>query len=52
MKKLKVGLSIGIANANKNDVIEVEDDATPAEMQQALEDWAGNYIDFWYEVVE
>lgn len=52
MKKLKVGLSIGFVGADHHDEIEVEDDATPEDMQQALADWAGNYIDYWYEVAE
>ena len=42
--KLKVGLSIGLV-ADREDELEIEDGATPEDMQQALQDWASDYIE-------
>lgn len=53
--KLNVKLDTGFANAQHTDVIDVEvdDDATEEETNQALEDatreWAFNFIDYSYE---
>jgi len=52
MKKLNVFLSIGFVGATKEDEIEVEDDATEEQIQEALADWSSNYIDTWYEAAE
>ena len=52
---VKVFLSIGISNAERSDVftIEVEDDATEDEINEAKElaaiDWANNFIEVWTE---
>lgn len=54
MPKLKVELSIGIANASQNDVIDIDNDEWAAcendEQREKLKDsywkdWAWNYID-------
>jgi hypothetical protein len=55
--KIKVHLSIGIAGAVHNDVIEIDipDDATEEVVNQikdeACEDWANNFIDLgWTDI--
>lgn len=51
MKRIKVGLSIGLV-ADRQDVIEVDDDATEQDIEQEVKDWASNYIEFWHEHAE
>lgn len=56
--KFKVHLDTGFVTAEHRDEleIEVEDDATEEQIQQALDaearDWAMNKIEYWYEIIE
>ncbi len=52
MKKIKVYLTIGLATCRHDDVIEVEDDATQEDIDQAVHEWAHNYIDFGGELAD
>lgn len=57
MAKFKVNLSIGYANANQEDIIEIDDEflegKTDKEKDEYLNymtrEWAFNYIDWSYE---
>lgn len=50
MRKIKVKLTIGIGNAFHTGTIEVEDEATDEDIQDAADQWANNYIDVsWSE---
>jgi hypothetical protein len=50
MRVIKVKLSIGYPTATHSDTIEVEDDATEEEIDDAAQEWAQNYIDIgWSE---
>ena len=46
MRKIYASLGIGISNASQNDELEVDDDATDEEIDEAVRDWANNYIDY------
>lgn len=56
--KIKTHLSIGYANANREDELElqVDDDATPEEIEkdaeQLVNDWSTNYIDLGFQIIE
>ena len=59
--KLKVRLGIGYANANHEDVIDIPDEEVEAcktdeereeLFNEACYEWAGNYIETWFEVVK
>lgn len=53
---IEVSLSIGFAGASRRDKLEVEvdTDATEAEIhaacQEAVDEWANNYIDYGYSI--
>ena len=47
--KIKVGLSIGYCNADRDDEIEVEDGSSDEEIQEEVSYWASNYIETWWE---
>lgn len=58
--KIKVKLSIGYCNADQDDILEIDDSEleglTDAQRESYLmeqtKEWANNYIEYWYEVVE
>jgi hypothetical protein len=52
MKKYRVWLNTGFAGVNNEDVIEIEDDATPEEIEEQCKDLAFNDIDWGYEEIE
>ncbi len=45
MRTIYVHLSIGYPTAVRDDEIEVEDDATDEQIDQDVQEWAGNYIE-------
>ncbi len=47
--KIKVGLSIGLSNADQKDVLEMPDDCTEEEIEQEVNDWANNYIEVYWK---
>lgn len=57
MAKFKFSLTIGYPTAMEVDTIEIDDselvDLSPEDrkkyIQEALEEWAGNYVEMWYE---
>lgn len=50
MRRIKVYLGIGFANADHSEVLEVEDDVPDSEIQEMVEEWANNYIEIdWTE---
>lgn len=50
-RTIKVKLSIGYPTAVHRDELEVEDDATEADIEQVVSEWAWNYIAIdWDEV--
>lgn len=60
MKTIRIDayLSIGYANANRNDLLEIEvdDNATleqiEKEAEQAVNDWSSNFIDLGFEILD
>ena len=52
MKKYRVWLNTGFAGVNNEDVIEIDDDATPEEIDEQCRDYAFNDIDWGYEEIE
>lgn len=46
MKKVSCYLTIGYPGASHEDVLEFKDDATDAEIEQDVADWAHNYIEY------
>lgn len=54
MRKIKIWVSTGYVGASKEEVFEVEDDATDEEINDiALEILFGSMIDFnWHEIEE
>jgi hypothetical protein len=57
--KIKVGLSIGLMD-DQRDTLEIPNEEleglTPEQIEdvceQWLNDWASNYLDMWFEVIE
>lgn len=49
--KIKVGLSIGYPTAKHEDVIEVPDDATDEECEEACIEWSYNFVNTYWEKV-
>ena len=47
--KIKVGVSMGLSGCKIEDVIEVEDNATAEEVEEAAREWTFNHIEWWYE---
>lgn len=43
--KVNVTLSIGYPSAQHEDVLELDDNVTDAEIDQEVQDWANNYIE-------
>lgn len=52
MKQVKVGCSMGLSGCRKEDVLELEDDATDDEIEQAAREWAFGNFEWWYETDE
>lgn len=53
MKRIKFFLGIGFRNANQEEIMEFEDDATDEEIDETFEDWKSNYIDAsWWNADE
>jgi hypothetical protein len=61
MPKLRVKLGIGISNAYKEEILDIDDDAwnactTDEEREKLLDEyadeWAGNYIDLGYSLIQ
>ena len=50
MKTVYVTLSIGLSNAERADEIEVEDDATEEQIEEAAREWAHNYIEIGWDI--
>ena len=49
MRKIKAYLSIGFVN-DQTITFEVEDNATDEEIEDMVQDWANEHIDYgWYE---
>lgn len=46
MKEIKVYLTIGYPTAMHRDMIEVEDDADEEEIDEAIREWAMNYVEY------
>lgn len=49
---LKVVLSIGFPTAVRKDTLELEDDATPEEMEEAVQQWANEYISISWDRID
>lgn len=49
---IKVRLSIGYPTAVRSDELEVEDDATEADIDQIVREWADEHIDTRWEEVK
>lgn len=50
MRLIKVHLNIGLVGADRNDTLEVADDATEEEIEELAREWANDYIDWsWWE---
>ena len=52
MKKYRVWLDIGLAGAKLEDIIEIEDDATPEEIDEQCRDFIFNDVDWGYAEIE
>lgn len=61
MPQIKVTLGVGISNAYQSDILDIDEDSwnactTDEEREKLLEEyaeeWAGNYIDLGYTLIE
>jgi len=58
--KIKVKLTIGYPTADREDVLETDDselegmtqDEKKKHLQECTEDWANEYIGYWYEEIK
>ena len=51
MKKVKVFLGIGFANANREEILEFEDDATEEDIEDEVMAWVNDQIDIGWKVI-
>lgn len=49
MRRIKVRLSIGFPGAIRKGEIEVDDDATDDDIEEAASEWASNYVEYVWE---
>lgn len=49
MKRLKVGVSMGLQGCKFNAEIEVKDDASEEDIEDQVREWALGHVDWWYE---
>lgn len=52
MIKVKVSLSIGFANGTHREVLEFEDGTPEDEIDEAVFEWAHNYIDYGWSYTD
>jgi len=52
MKKYRFYCGTGFAGAAHEEVVELEDDVTPEEINDALEEWIWEHIEASWEAVE
>ena len=52
MKKVEFYLGIGYVGSDYKDILEFEDDTTDEEIEECFKDWADNYIDCGWNVLE
>lgn len=52
MKEIVAHLSIGYVCADHEEVMEFDDAATDTEIDEAVQAWAANYIETWWEPAE
>lgn|GEM_PF-1615501 len=51
MRKIKFHISIGLAGAEQEEIVEFEDDVTGEEIEDSFQDWKSDYIDAgWWDV--
>jgi hypothetical protein len=50
--QVRVHLSIGFPTAEHEYVLEVDDEASDEELQQACEEWANDHIEYYWEKVD
>lgn len=48
MRTIEVNLSIGYPTANRQDTLEVDDDATEEQVEEIVREWANNYIEYYW----
>ena len=49
MRRLKVGIEMGLQGCHVEDEIEVEDDATPDQIDKEVREWAFQHVQWWHE---
>lgn len=52
MKIYRAYLSIGFANATREEEFEFEDDATEQEIEEEVRDWMHNYLEWGFHEIE
>ena len=52
MRKIKVACSMGLQGCSREGEIEVEDEATPEEVEGAVREWALEHFEWWSEEVQ
>lgn len=48
MRKIEVTLTIGFPGAQRRGTLEVEDDATDDDIEVLVEEWADQYVEFYW----
>ncbi len=49
MKRINVGCSMGLQGCRIEDTIEVEDEATPDEIEGEVREWAFQHFEYWHD---
>lgn len=47
MKRIEVGVAMGLQGCRIEDSIEVEDDATDSEIEDQVREWALSHVEWW-----
>lgn len=49
MRKIKAHCGIGYARATYEEEFEFEDDVTDAEIDREVQEWADQFLEFWWD---
>lgn len=52
MKRIKVGVSLGLQGCEITDEIEIEDDVSANEVEAEVREWALQHVEWWWSEPE
>jgi hypothetical protein len=52
MRKIEAYLSVGLVGCKRNEIFEVEDDATDEEIEEIIKEWVYELVEWGWQTVE